>query len=141
MTSHHQRSRHHPCLPVSFDVKMGRKYVIYVKKIAVGRYAAIAQPDVYSKKVRRAARKLLCSNCGMFFILYSVSIRIWQVLCTQTGTLTPVIFNREQRGSKGVFSVFHYPLLISMSKITYENKNQISISNITSEYITFYLNI
>ena len=82
MTSHHQRSRHHPCLPVSFDVKMGRKYVIYVKKIAVGRYAAIAQPDVYSKKVRRAARKLLCSNCGMFFILYSVSIRIWQVLCT-----------------------------------------------------------
>jgi len=59
---HHQRSRH-PCLPVSFDVKMGRKYVIYVKKIGVGRYAAIAQPDVFNKKTRRAARKLLCPNC------------------------------------------------------------------------------
>ena len=29
------------------------EYVIYVKKIAVGRYAAVAQPDVDSKKVRR----------------------------------------------------------------------------------------
>jgi len=51
------------CQPVSFDVKAGRKYAVYVKKVATGRYVAIAQPDVYTKKVRKAARKLLCQKC------------------------------------------------------------------------------
>jgi len=51
------------CQPVSFDVKAGRKYAVYVKKVATGRYVAVAQPDVYTKKVRKAARKLLCQKC------------------------------------------------------------------------------
>jgi hypothetical protein len=59
--SQSQSNRH--CLPVNFDVRTGRKYVIYVKKVSSGRYVAIAQPDQYTRKVRKAARKLLCQNC------------------------------------------------------------------------------
>lgn len=66
-TSSEDQRRHHQCLPVTFNVKTGRKYAVYVKKVATGKYVAIAQPDVYTKKVRKAAKKLLCQNCGGSF--------------------------------------------------------------------------
>eukprot|EP00093_Oithona_nana_P013376 13376.XXX_446359_449275_1 [CDS] Oithona nana genome sequencing. len=52
-----------PCRPVTFEVKTGQKYAIYVKKVEMGRYVAVATPDTYTRKVRKAARKLLCQNC------------------------------------------------------------------------------
>ncbi len=52
------------CMPVSFDIKNGRKYLIYVKKVSTGRYVAVATPDLYTRKSRKVARKLLCKNCG-----------------------------------------------------------------------------
>jgi len=61
--NHNSRGHRTHCQPVSFDVKAGRKYAVYVKKVATGRYVAVAQPDVYTKKVRKAARKLLCQKC------------------------------------------------------------------------------
>ena len=52
-----------PCRPVTFEVKTGQKYAIYVKKVEMGRYVAVATPDTYTRKVRKAARKLLFQNC------------------------------------------------------------------------------
>lgn len=76
MLHHHQRRHQHQCLPVSFNVKTGRKYVVYVKKVATGRYVAIAQPDVYTKKVRKAAKKLLCQNCGKFRVKNDINLNM-----------------------------------------------------------------
>ena len=56
------------CMPVSFDIKNGRKYLIYVKKVSTGRYVAVATPDLYTRKSRKVARKLLCKNCGKTLI-------------------------------------------------------------------------
>ena len=38
--------RGNACPPVPFSVRSGRKYLIFVKKISVGRYVAVAEPEI-----------------------------------------------------------------------------------------------
>lgn len=54
------------CPPVPFNVKSGRKYLIFVKQIkSAGRYAAVAEPEEVRKKTVRALRQsLACHKCG-----------------------------------------------------------------------------
>lgn len=50
--------------PVKFDVKANRKYLIFIKRLGPARYVAIAKPEVWTKDVRRIAKKTLCEGCG-----------------------------------------------------------------------------
>lgn len=54
------------CPPVPFNVKSGRKYLIFVKKIKTpGRYVAVAEPELVRKKTLKAVKHILgCSKCG-----------------------------------------------------------------------------
>ena len=54
------------CPPVPFNVKSGRKYLIFVKKIKTpGRYVAVAEPELVRKKTLKAVKHVLgCSKCG-----------------------------------------------------------------------------
>ena len=72
---------------------------------ATGRYVAVAQPDVYTKKVRKAARKLLCQKCGKWptahwkFWLISVTFRVNSllgVLFIKTFDILPEIIMENQ---------------------------------------------
>lgn len=50
--------------PVKFDVKANRKYLIFIKRLGPARYVAIAKPEVWTKDVRRIAKKTLCEGCA-----------------------------------------------------------------------------
>ena len=54
------------CPPVPFNVRSGRKYLIFVKQIkSAGRYAAVAEPELVRRKSLKAARQsLACPKCG-----------------------------------------------------------------------------
>ena len=65
----HNRGRHRSgivqkCRPVHFNIRSGRKYIFYVKKVSAGRYVAVAIPDQLNRKSRKTSKKLLCSKCG-----------------------------------------------------------------------------
>jgi len=53
------------CPPVPFNVKSGRKFLIFVKKIKTpGRYVAVAEPELVRKKTLKAVKHVLgCSKC------------------------------------------------------------------------------
>jgi len=53
------------CPPVPFNVKSGRKFIIFVKKIKTpGRYVAVAQPELVRKKTLKAVKHILgCPKC------------------------------------------------------------------------------
>lgn len=53
------------CPPVPFNVRSGRKYLIFVKQIkSAGRYAAVAEPELVRRKSLKAARQSLgCPKC------------------------------------------------------------------------------
>eukprot|EP00094_Tigriopus_californicus_P006743 TCALIF_06494-PA protein Name:"Protein of unknown function" AED:0.14 eAED:0.14 QI:250/0.66/1/1/1/1/4/54/290 len=50
--------------PIKFDVKANRKYLIFIKRLGPARYVAIAKPEIWTKDVRRIAKKTLCEGCG-----------------------------------------------------------------------------
>ena len=52
------------CRPVHFNIRPGKKYLFYVKKVSAGRYVSVATPDPLNRKSRKASKKLLCPNCG-----------------------------------------------------------------------------
>ena len=52
------------CRPVHFNIRPGKKYLFYVKKVSAGRYVSVAIPDPLNRKSRKASKKLLCPNCG-----------------------------------------------------------------------------
>lgn len=56
--------RGNACPPVPFNVRSGRKYLIFVKKLSVGRYVAMAEPEVVRKKTRKALLRTFCPGCG-----------------------------------------------------------------------------
>ena len=66
--------RGNACPPVPFNVRTGRKYLLFVKKIAAGRYAAVAVPEQVKEKSRKAILKTFCpgtSGCGEFHLIIS----------------------------------------------------------------------
>ena len=52
------------CRPVPFNVRPGRRYIFYAKKVSAGRFVPVAIPDVAIKKTRKLVRKLTCKDCG-----------------------------------------------------------------------------
>ena len=44
--------RGNACPPVPFNVRSGRKYLIFVKKISVGRYVGVAEPELVREEVK-----------------------------------------------------------------------------------------
>jgi hypothetical protein len=65
----HQRPaglRGNACPPVPFNVRTGRKYLIFVRKLALGRYVAVAEPELVRKKTRKAVRRTFCPGCGEY---------------------------------------------------------------------------
>ncbi|XP_059097029.1 protein vein-like [Tigriopus californicus] len=50
--------------PIKFDVKANRKYLIFIKRLGPARYVAIAKPEIWTKDVRRIAKKTLCEGCA-----------------------------------------------------------------------------
>ncbi len=56
--------RGNACPPVPFNVRTGRKYLIFVRKLALGRYVAVAEPELVRKKTRKAVRRTFCPGCG-----------------------------------------------------------------------------
>ena len=62
--SRHRSGSMQKCRPVHFNIRSGRKYLFYVKKVSAGRYVSVAIPDQLNRKSRKASKKLLCSNCG-----------------------------------------------------------------------------
>ena len=58
------------CAPVPFNVRSGRKYLIFVKQIkTAGLYAAVAEPEIVRKKTLKAARHGLgCPKCGKLIL-------------------------------------------------------------------------
>ena len=58
------------CPPVPFNVRSGRKYLIFVKQIkSAGRYAAVAEPELVRRKSLKAARQSLgCPKCGKLIL-------------------------------------------------------------------------
>ena len=60
------------CPPVPFNVRSGRKYLIFVKQIkSAGRYAAVAEPELVRRKSLKAARtSLSCPKCGKLILVY-----------------------------------------------------------------------
>lgn len=56
-------SRRDTCPPVPFNVRSGKKYILFVKKMSPGRYVSVFQPETLKKKVRKAIKKTFCSNC------------------------------------------------------------------------------
>lgn len=61
--------RNNACPPVPFSVKSGRKYLVFVKKVGVGRYAAMAEPEIVTSKTKKQVLKTFCTGCGKQFIL------------------------------------------------------------------------
>ena len=60
-----RRSRRRRCeQPVRFDVRSGRKYLIFLERLGAARYAAVARPAAWSKQTKRAAKRVLCKGCG-----------------------------------------------------------------------------
>uniref|UniRef100_A0A0K2V0Q0 Vein beta-barrel domain-containing protein n=1 Tax=Lepeophtheirus salmonis TaxID=72036 RepID=A0A0K2V0Q0_LEPSM len=50
--------------PPIFNPKSSRKkYIFFVQKIKPGSYVALAEPEIFNRKVRRNIRKILCNNC------------------------------------------------------------------------------
>jgi len=62
---HKKGGRTSSCPPVSFNVRSGRRYLIFVKKIKTpGRYVAVAEPALVRKKTLKAVKHVLgCSKC------------------------------------------------------------------------------
>ena len=56
--------RNNACPPVPFGVRSGRKYLVFVKKVSVGRYAAMAEPQLVRSKTKKSVLKTFCSGCG-----------------------------------------------------------------------------
>ena len=58
------------CPPIPFNVRSGRKYLIFVKQIkSAGRYAAVAEPELVRRKSLKAARQsLACPKCGKLIL-------------------------------------------------------------------------
>ncbi len=56
--------RGNACPPVPFNVRTGRKYLIFVRKLALGRYVAVVEPELVRKKTRKAVRRTFCPGCG-----------------------------------------------------------------------------
>ena len=66
--------RGNACPPVPFNVRTGRKYLLFVKKISAGRYAAVAVPEQVKEKSRKAILKTFCpgtAGCGKFHLIIS----------------------------------------------------------------------
>ena len=64
-TQHHRRNGMvQKCRPVHFNIRSGRKYIFYVKRVSAGRYVSVAIPDQLNRKSRKISKKLLCKNCG-----------------------------------------------------------------------------
>ena len=61
--------RGNACPPVPFNVRTGRKYLIFVRKLALGRYVAVAEPELVRKKTRKAVRRTFCPGCGEYICL------------------------------------------------------------------------
>ena len=61
-------SRGNSCPPVQFNVKSGRKYLVFVRNLrSPGRYIATAKPEVVRRKSLREAKQILnCKNCGEY---------------------------------------------------------------------------
>ena len=57
------------CRPVPFNVRPGRRYIFYAKKVSAGRFVPVAIPDVAIKKTRKLVRKLTCKDCGKFHLI------------------------------------------------------------------------
>jgi hypothetical protein len=67
--------RGNACPPVPFNVRTGRKYLIFVRKLALGRYVAVAEPELVRKKTRRAVRRTFCPGCGEYNI-YALNMNL-----------------------------------------------------------------
>ena len=54
------------CPPVPFDVRSGRRYLVFVKNLRTpGRYIAIAKPDLLKRKSLKEVNQMLnCRYCG-----------------------------------------------------------------------------
>lgn len=51
--------------PVSFGVRSGRKYLLFLKRLGhQARYAAVARPVAWSKQTKRIEKRMLCDGCG-----------------------------------------------------------------------------
>ena len=60
-----RRSRRRRCeQPVRFNVRSGRKYLMFLERLGAARYAAVAKPAAWSKQTKRAAKRVLCKGCG-----------------------------------------------------------------------------
>jgi hypothetical protein len=58
--------RNNACPPVPFGVRSGRKYLVFVKKVGVARYAAVAEPELVRNKTKKCVLKTFCKGCGKF---------------------------------------------------------------------------
>ena len=56
--------------PVRFNVRSGKKYLIFIRKLGPARYVAVAQPQSWTKEIKRMSRKLLCKSCGEFIFAF-----------------------------------------------------------------------
>jgi len=55
--------RNNACPPVPFGVRSGRKYLVFVKKVGVARYAAVAEPELVRNKTKKCVLKTFCKGC------------------------------------------------------------------------------
>ena len=60
------------CRPVHFNIRSGRKYIFYVKRVSAGRYVSVAIPDQLNRKSRKISKKLLCKNCGKLWVNFYI---------------------------------------------------------------------
>ena len=60
------------CPPVPFDVRSGRRYLVFVKNLRTpGRYIAIAKPDLLKRKSLKEVNQMLnCRYCGKLMLKY-----------------------------------------------------------------------
>ena len=68
------------CPPVPFNVRSGRKYLVFVKNlVSPGRFIAVAKPEVVRRKSMREVKQILsCDFCGK------------SCPCTRVNTISPI---------------------------------------------------